>query len=436
MRSRQRWIVFVVALVTGEGVWSCGGPAGAPPAASSQPPPASGSGPAPQGDQIVPFTIHVPDEVLADLKDRLARTRLPDAIDGSGWTYGTDLAYLKELIAYWRDTFDWRAQERRLNAFEQFKTNIDGIEVHFVHRKSAQPNALPLLITHGWPGSFVEFTKIIGPLSDPTSHGGRAEDAFHVVAPSIPGYGFSAAPRSSGYGPQRMADIFAKLMTRLGYERYGTQGGDWGSIISRSLAVQDASHVAGLHLNFCVGGPPPGGQNAIDTLPPAEAEKVRSRLFAAGEEQGYSGIQGTKPQTVGYGLNDSPAGLAAWIVEKFRSWCDCDGDVEKKFTKDELLTNITVYWVTQTATSSARLYYESRHAGAVKLPRIDVPTGCAIFPRELVYAPRVWLEPGMNLVHWTEMPRGGHFAALEEPGLLVDDVRTFFRGLRSPTRGN
>jgi pimeloyl-ACP methyl ester carboxylesterase len=422
-------------LILGAGLAACSG--GATPATTSgNAPPTLTAGPSPTGTEVVPFTIHVPDAVLTDLKERLARTRLPDTIEGSGWTYGTDLAYLKELITYWREKFDWREQERRLNAFEQFRTNIDGINVHFVHRRSAQPNALPLLVTHGWPGSFVEFTKIIDPLSNPTAHGGRAQDAFHVVAASIPGYGFSDAPRQPGYGPARMAEILAKLMARLGYTRYGAQGGDWGSIISRTLAIQDAEHVAGLHLNFCFGGAPAGGASAIDALPPAEAEKVRGRLFATGEEQGYSGIQGTKPQTLGYALNDSPAGLAAWIVEKFRSWCDCDGNVEKKFTKDELLTNITLYWVTQTPTSSARLYYESRHAGPLDARRVEVPTGCAIFPRELTYAPRVWLEPRMNLVHWSELPRGGHFAALEEPELLVDDVRKFFSGLRGGAKSN
>lgn len=337
---------------------------------------------------------------------------------------------LKELVTYWRETFDWRAQERRLNQFEQFQTNIDGVDVHFIHRRSKQPNALPLLITHGWPGSFVEFTKIIGPLTDPVAHGGRAQDAFDVVVPSIPGYGFSGKPRGPGYGPQQMAMIFAKLMARLGYTRYAAQGGDWGSIITRSLAVQDAAHVAGVHLNLCSGGVPPENSNALAALPLAEREKVQSRLFATGEENAYGNIQGTKPQTIGAALNDSPVGLAAWIVEKFRSWCDCDGNPEKKFTKDELLTNITVYWITESATSAARLYYESRHAGPPDTRPIEVPTACAIFPREISYAPRAWLQPRMNIVRWTEMPRGGHFAALEEPELLVEDVRAFFRDLR------
>jgi pimeloyl-ACP methyl ester carboxylesterase len=286
----------------------------------------------------------------------------------------------------------------------------------------------------------VEFTKIIEPLTNPVAGGavagGSAAEAFDVVIPSIPGYGFSEAPRQPGYGPQRMAGILAKLMSRLGYARYGAQGGDWGAIITRALAVQDADHVIGMHLNFCTAAAPAGTPDAAAQLPPAEREKMRARLFAAGEEQGYSQIQGTKPQTLGYALNDSPVGLAAWIVEKFRSWCDCDGNVEKKFTKDELLTNITLYWVTQTATSSARLYYESRHGGGPDTQRINVPTACAVFPRELVYTPRSWLERQMNLVRWTEMPRGGHFAALEEPQLLVDDVREFFRTLRLKPSSN
>jgi epoxide hydrolase len=381
--------------------------------------------------RVVPFTIRVPDAVLTDLKQRLARARFPGEVEGAGWTYGTDLAYLKELVTYWRDKFDWRAQERRLNRFEQFKTNIDGLDIHFIHRRSKEPNALPLLITHGWPGSVVEFTKIIEPLTDPVSHGGAREDAFDVVIPSIPGYGFSDKPRQPGYNPQRIAGIFATLMARLGYTRYGAQGGDFGSIITRSLALQDGAHMVGLHLNFCTAPASAASPDAAARLPAEEREKIRSRLFTTGEEQGYSGIQGTKPQTLGYAMEDSPVGLAAWIVEKFRSWCDCDGNVEKRFTKDELLTNITLYWVTQTATSSFRLYYESRHAGPADERRIEVPTACAIFPRELVYAPRQWLEPRMNLVRWTEMPRGGHFAALEEPTLLVADMRAFFRDRRS-----
>ena len=379
-------------------------------------------------DAIVPFKIHVPDEVLRDLKERLARTRFPNEIEGSGWDYGTNLGYLKELVAYWREKFDWREQERRLNQLDQFKTNIDGLDIHFVHQRSKEPNAMPLVLTHGWPGSFFEFTKVIGPLTDPVRHGGRPEDAFHVVAISLPGYGFSDKPREPGFSPERMAGIIARLMARLGYSRYGAQGGDWGGIISRLLAINDASHVAGLHLNFCTAGAPPGSDPNAG-VPAAELERTRARQAFMANERGYSEIQGTKPQTLGYGLNDSPAGLAAWIVEKFRTWCDCDGDVEKKFTKDELLTNVTIYWATQTIASSARLYYESRRATGTQA-RVEVPTGCALFPQEITVPPRRWVEARYNLRRWTEMPRGGHFAALEQPELLVGDIREFFRDLR------
>ena len=385
--------------------------------------------------RIEPFTIAVPDDVLADLRDRLARARLPDEPEGVGWQLGTNQAYLRELIAYWRDEFDWRAAERRLNEFEQFPTNIDGLDIHFVHRRSQDPDAFPLILTHGWPGSFAAFAKVIEPLTDPAAHGGDGEDAFHVVIPSIPGYGFSDRPPRMGYGRDRTAAIFAELMARLGYERYGAQGGDLGSGISRSLALNDAEHVAGLHLNLC-SGTPPDPNDPTAGVPPDELALLRDRqAFWTDEERGYSHIQGTKPQTLGYGLNDSPVGLAAWIVEKYRSWCDCDGNPETKFSKDELLTTITIYWVTQTATSAARYYYEGRHGGNAGGPqRVEVPTACAAFPKELIFTPRRWLEAGYNLTRYTIMPSGGHFAAGEEPELFVDDVRAFFRDVRAGAR--
>jgi microsomal epoxide hydrolase len=402
--------------------------AGTMAATTARPVPASRQNPA--APAIRPYRIQASDDALRDLKERLARTRFPDEIDGAGWEYGTDLAYLKELVAYWRDGFDWRAAERRLNAFDQFTTTIDGVEIHFIHQRSRHPNAMPLALTHGWPGSVFEFTKIIGPLADPVGHGGGAEDAFHVVAISLPGFGFSGKPRDRGYSPERMGRIIATLMARLGYERYGLQGGDWGGIISRLVALNDAPHVAGLHLNFCTGGAPPDPQNPNEGVPPAEIKQMQERQAYMENERGYSQIQGTKPQTLGYALEDSPAGLAAWIVEKFRTWCDCDGNVEKKFTKDDLLTNVTIYWLTGTATSSARIYYESRVAAGTQGQRVAVPTACALFPKELNVPPRRWVESRYNLTRWTEMPRGGHFAALEEPELLVQDVRAFFRGLR------
>ena len=383
------------------------------------------------GAQIEPFTINVPESVLMDLKDRLARARMPDEPEGVGWRLGTNQAYMKQLVDYWRDEFDWREQERRLNQFEQFKTTIDDIDIHFVHRRSQEPSAFPLILTHGWPGSFAEFAKVIGPLTNPVGYGGRAEDAFHVVIPSIPGYGFSDRPRQLGYGRERTAAIFTELMARLGYERYGAQGGDLGAGISRLLAINDAEHVAGLHLNLC-SADPPDPNNPTAGVPPAEVALMRERAaFWTDEERGYSHIQGTKPQTLGYGLNDSPVGLAAWIVEKYRSWCDCEGNPETKFSKDELLTTITIYWVTQTATSAARYYYESRHSGSPpSTQRVEVPTACTAFPKEFRFTPRRWLEARYNLARFTIMPSGGHFAASEEPELFVDDVRAFFRDLQ------
>jgi pimeloyl-ACP methyl ester carboxylesterase len=379
---------------------------------------------------IRPFRINVPDDVLADLKARLRRPRIPAPLQGDGWELGTDTAYLRQLVTYWRDSFDWRAQERKLNAMEQFTTTIDGLRVHFVHRKAKQPGAFPLLVTHGWPGSFAEFTKVIGPLTDPVAHGGQAADAFDVVMPSIPGFTFSEAPKAAGYDPGRIATIQAALMARLGYSRYGAQGGDWGSIISTQVAARDAAHVAGLHLNMCTGAAPAGSDPEAG-LTDAEKARLKVRQTFQSEETGYQQIQGTKPQTIGIALNDSPVALAAWIVEKFRTWCDCNGNPETIFTKDELLTNITLYWVTQTAASSARIYYESRHPTSAPVPgRIAVPTACADFPKEIIWSPRRWLETRYNVTRWTEMPRGGHFAAMEQPQLLVDDVRAFFRTVR------
>jgi pimeloyl-ACP methyl ester carboxylesterase len=391
-----------------------------------------GSAQAP-ADDIRPFTIRIADATLSDLNARLGTARLPEPLQGDGWTHGTDITYLRELVKYWRTTFDWREQERRLNQLEQFTTTIDGLTIHFVHRRSKHADAMPLLITHGWPGSFVEFAKIIGPLTDPEAHGGTAADAFHVVMPSIPGFAFSQAPREPGYDPARIAALEAKLMARLGYARYGVQGGDWGSIISTQVALIDAPHVAGLHLNMCFGAAP-AGSDPNAGLTGRERERLKGRQVFQAEETGYQLIQGTKPQTLGIALNDSPVGLAAWIVEKFRTWCDCNGNPESVFTKDELLTNITLYWVTQTAASSARIYYESRHAPPSPTAgrRIEVPTACADFPKEIIWSPRRWLEGRYNIVRWTEMPRGGHFAAFEQPDLLVDDVRAFFASLRKP----
>jgi pimeloyl-ACP methyl ester carboxylesterase len=378
-------------------------------------------------ETIVPFRINVPESVLKDLKERLARTRFPSEIEQSGWEYGTNLAYLKELVSYWRTTFNWREQERKLNQLPQFTTRIDGIDIHFVHQRSSHASATPLVMIHGWPGSFFEFTKVIGPLTEPTTFGGSASDAFHVVALSLPGYGFSEKPRSRGYSPARMARIVVQLMARLGYARYGAQGGDWGAAIVRQLGLIDREHLIGLHSNMCLANAPPG-PNPNDGVPDVDLKRVQAAQAGSANELGYFQIQSTRPMTLGYGLNDSPAGLAAWIVEKFRAWSDSGGDVEKKFTKDELLTNVMIYWVTESAPSSVRIYFENRlDAGATG--RVEVPFACARFPREMfAVVPTKWLEAQYNLQQLTDMPRGGHFAALEEPQLLVDDVRKFFRG--------
>jgi microsomal epoxide hydrolase len=382
------------------------------------------------GEAVVPFKISVPDAVLNDLKDRLARTRFPDEIEGSGWDYGTNLSYLRELVSYWRTTFDWRAQERKLNQLPQFKTRIDGLDIHFIHQRSTRADAVPLVFVHGWPGSILEVTKIIGPLADPVAHGGRAEDAFHIVALSLPGYGFSDKPKQGGVSNRRIALIIAQLMARLGYQRYGAQGGDWGGLIVRQVGLADPQHVIGVHSNMCVAGPPPGAADPNAGVLPEELKRVEAARTRIANEQAYSQLQGTKPQTLGYLLNDSPAGLAGWIVEKFRTWSDSGGDVEKRFTRDELLTNITIYWATETGPSSVRLYYENRRDAGLQ-GRMQVPFACAVFPMEpFANAPRQWVEASYNLVQYTVMPRGGHFAAMEEPQLLVEDVRKFFRGLR------
>jgi pimeloyl-ACP methyl ester carboxylesterase len=390
----------------------------------------------PDTSRVQPFKIAVPEGVLTDLKERLARTRFPDERTGSGWSEGANLAYMKSLVTYWRDRFDWRAQERRLNQFPQFKTTIDGITIHFIHVRSNERHALPLILTHGWPGSFVEFLDMIGPLTDPVRHGGKPEDAFDVVIPSLPGFGFSTRPVTA-WTSGRDAELWSKLMARLGYSKYGAQGGDIGSAVSAQLAAIEPKRVVGLHLNMCLTGngstPPSGLADPMVGLSQAELDRTKANDRWMLEESAYMQVQGTKPQTLGYSLNDSPVGLAAWIIEKFRSWCDCNGDPETQFTRDELLTNITLYWITETGPSSTRFYYDSRHGvGGTRetASRIEVPTACAIFPKEILYSPRRWVETRYNVTRWTEMPAGGHFAALEQPALMVDDLRAFFRALR------
>jgi epoxide hydrolase len=386
---------------------------------------------------IRPFRINVEQSVLDDLQYRLAHTRWPDALDVPNWEYGVDLAYMKELTDYWRTKYDWRKQEKSLNELPQFVTKIDGIDLHFIHVRSKHEKALPLVLVHGWPGSVYEFHKIIPRLTEPEKFGGKAEDAFHVICPSLPGFGFSGKTRERGWSSQRMAESIAKLMARLGYEKYGAQGGDWGSGVVRWLATADGSHCVGAHSNF------PGGNRPMEDplrgVTPKELERLDARQKELNDHRAYGAIQGTRPLTLGYALNDSPAGLAAWVVDKFWAWSDHGGKLESVYTKDELLTNVMFYWVTETMPSSVRIYYESQHNNPrpasmteFKTSSKQAPLGFALFPKEINVPPRAWVERtlGKELFHWTEMPRGGHFAALEQPELLADDVRAFFRKLR------
>ena len=383
---------------------------------------------------ITPFQFHVPDSVLDDLRERLARTRWPDEIPDTGWDYGSNLAYVKELVEYWRTDFDWRAQEAYINSFDHFRTEVEGLGIHYIHAKGKGPNPLPLIITHGWPSAFFELLKVIPRLTDPAAYGADPGDSFDVVVPSMPGYGFSDPAREPGMSISRVADLWARLMTEnLGYQRFVAQGGDWGAGITARLGFAYPQSVAGIHVT-AVSAAAMSPDLSGDARPLSEAEKalLAEREQWRQDEGGYSHIQGTKPQTLAYGLNDSPAGLAAWIVEKFRTWSDCGGDVESRFSKDELLTNITLYWATETIASSVRLYYESQHNPWTFGPgeRITVPCAVALFPVDLSHPPREWAERSYNVQRWTEMPRGGHFAALEEPDLLAEDMREFFRAMR------
>ena len=383
-------------------------------------------------EEIRPFRCDVPDEVIADLKERLARIRWPDQLDGAGWDYGTERGYLEELCTYWRDSFDWRAVEARFNRYPQFTSEINGENVHFYHIRSPEPDALPLILTHGYPGSVAEFLDILGPLSDPAGHGGDRRDAFHVVAPSIPGYGFSGPTRHKGFNIGKAAAINDRIMELLGYDRYVAQGGDYGSAISSRMAMNHPDRVIALHLNFIV-GKPADLANPMAGLSEREiAEQVWKREYDA-RESGYQAIQGTKPQSLAYGLTDSPAGLAAWVVEKFKTWSDCGDDIESSYSKDQLLENIMLYWVTGTINSAMRFYYEC--IGPNAAPQDDwafvtVPTAHARFPAEIRPTPRAWAEQMYNIVRWTTLPKGGHFAAFEQPDLFVNDLREFCRDYR------
>jgi pimeloyl-ACP methyl ester carboxylesterase len=381
---------------------------------------------------IRPFTINVPQADLDELRDRLARTRWPDELPDVGWSRGVPLSYLRQLAEHWRTSYDWRAHERRLNTFPQFTTTIDGQNIHFLHIHSPHPAALPLILTHGWPGSIVEFLEVIAPLTDPGAHGGDPADAFHLVIPSIPGFGFSGPTTEAGWSTSRVAKAWAELMRRLDYERYGAQGGDFGAMVAPELGRLDPQHVVGVHVNAATVGFIPYEQvdpSELASFTDVERARVERLGRFLSDGNGYFQIQATRPQTLAYGLNDSPVGQLAWIVEKFKEWSYPTGDLpEVAIDRDHMLTNVMLYWLTGTAGSSARLYYENMHSGSWGSAPSSTPTGVAAFAEDV--AIRRYGEQGNNIIHWSDFERGGHFAAMEAPNLLVGDIRAFFRRLR------
>jgi len=376
-------------------------------------------------EDIRPFTIAVPDSDIADLRERLGRTRWPDAEPVDDWSQGIPLGYTRDLCEYWAGDYDWRRCEAVLNSNPNFVTELDGIDVHFQHIRSPHADATPLIITHGWPGSIMEFQKVIGPLTEPTKHGGSADDAFHVVLPSIPGYAWSGKPETPGTGVGQVAEMWDKLMLRLGYDSYVAQGGDWGSAITTAIGMQDLGHCRAIHINMPVAGPTP--ESMADPTP-QEVAAFEALGHYDKWDSGYSKQQSTRPQTIGYGLADSPAGQAAWIAEKMWAWTDCDGHPENALTRDEILDNISVYWFTNSAASSARLYWESFADFGEGV--VAIPTGCSIFPKEIIRCSRRWAEQRYTAIgYWNELDKGGHFAAWEQPESYVSEIRSAFRVL-------
>ncbi len=375
--------------------------------------------------EIVPFKIAATDEQLEDLKRRLRATRWPERECVDDWSQGLPLAYAQEVCKYWLEKYDWRAREARLNRFAQFKTRIDDVGIHFVHVKSPHPDALPLVITHGWPGSIVEFHKVIEALANPTAHGGDAKDAFHVVCPTLPGYGFSDKPARAGWNVQRIANAWSELMPRLGYKRYAAQGGDWGAAVTTCIGIQDPANCVGIHLNMPIVAPDATAADLTDK----EKSALAGMQHYNDWDSGYSKQQSTRPQTLGYGLADSPVGQAMWILEKFWAWTDCDGHPENILTRDELLDNVMMYWLPDAAASSARLYWESFRN--FPTDKVNVPTGCSIFPKEIFRTSKRWAEKRFTkLVYFNELEKGGHFAAFEQPETYLKEVRSCFRLMR------
>ena len=381
---------------------------------------------------ISPFVISISDQQITDLNNRIANTRWPDAETTADWNQGVPLAYVKELVQYWGGQYDQPRLANRLNAFDNFKTNLLGLNIHFMHIRSSNPNARPLLLTHGWPGSVVEFLKVIGPLTEPQEHGGNADDAFHLVIPSLPGYGFSDKPQAIGWGVEKIAEAWSALMARLGYSQYFAQGGDWGSVITSYIARQDPEHCLGIHINMGIVAPDPNAEN----LTANELSIMAGWKYYQDWDSGYSKQQATRPQTLGYGLVDSPSGQAAWIVEKFYQWMDCDGHPENIVSRDELLDNIMVYWLTGSGASSARLYWESFGGGEGREQPVSIPMGATISTKDIFrtserFASRVFT----NIVYWKDKEEGGHFAAFEQPNAFVSELRECFSVMPQPDPG-
>jgi pimeloyl-ACP methyl ester carboxylesterase len=386
---------------------------------------------------VRPFRIEVPEEAITDLRRRIADTRWPERETVSDLSQGAPLAKVQELVQYWGSSYDWRKVEAKLNALPQFVTSIDGVDIQFAHVRSPHPDAMPLIITHGWPGSIIELLKVVGPLTDPTAHGGRAEDAFHLVLPSLPDYGFSGKPRDTGWDAIHIASAWTELMRRLGYDHYVSQGGDWGAIISHVMAIQAPEGLLGIHVNMPATVPAAIAKVLSNSDPmPLGLTNEEQKAFASLDSfyksgSAYSAIMMTRPQTLGYGLSDSPAGLAAWIYDKFAAWTDSGGVPEDVLSLDEMLDDISLYWFSNSGTSAARLYWEVAGGNPFNALDISIPVGVTVFPGEIYQAPRSWAEQNYHrLTYWNEVAKGGHFAAFEQPELFTNEVRAAFRTLR------
>ena len=379
---------------------------------------------------IRPFKLNIPQSELTELKNRLTSARWPESETVDDWTQGVPLAYHKEFCDYWATKYDWYRTQERLNRYGQYKTLIDDLDIHFLHVKSSHENATPIIITHGWPGSIMEFHKILEPLAEPTEHGGKPEDAFHVICPSLPGYGFSGKPQSTGWGVEKIADAWNELMVRLGYSRYLAQGGDWGSVVTTAIGIQNKGNCVGIHVNM-----PSAGATEKAKKDPDEDDKIAmaGAMFYQQWDAGYSKQQSTRPQTLGYGLSDSPIGQSAWILEKFYQWTDCDGHPENVLSRDELIDNIMFYWLTNSGASSARLYWESFGSAFSKGNNsVTLPTGVSSFPKEIVRTPRSWAENRYrNIQYWNNIDKGGHFAAFEQPELFVSEMRSWLKTFKT-----